>query len=269
MVRARARASASACMKAPLPVFTSRTSAPEPSAIFLLMIELAMSGMHSTVEVMSRSAYSFLSAGASPAPAAQMTPPTSRSCASISSGLTSARQPRIDSSLSSVPPGVAEPTAGELRDADPVRGDQRHQRQRDLVAHASRGVLVGGRAEVREVHALTARDHRGGPAGDLGPGHAAQEDRHGQGRHLLVGDDSTRVRIDDPVDLRVAQRTAVALGADDVDGIHQFAHDQHTNAGRVRLGDDRRQTGDVQWPRRPRPARRRARSGRSAAPRRR
>jgi hypothetical protein len=43
-------------MKAPLPTLTSRTSALVPSAIFLDMIELAMSGMDSTVPVTSRSA---------------------------------------------------------------------------------------------------------------------------------------------------------------------------------------------------------------------
>jgi hypothetical protein len=43
-------------MKAPDPTLTSRTSEPVPSAIFLLMIEDAMSGIASTVPVTSRSA---------------------------------------------------------------------------------------------------------------------------------------------------------------------------------------------------------------------
>ncbi len=43
-------------MKAPLPTLTSSTSAPVPSAIFFDMIELAMSGIDSTVPVTSRSA---------------------------------------------------------------------------------------------------------------------------------------------------------------------------------------------------------------------
>ena len=53
-------------MKAPVPVLTSRTSAPVPSAIFLDMIELAISGIDSTVPVTSRRAYSLRSAGARP-----------------------------------------------------------------------------------------------------------------------------------------------------------------------------------------------------------
>ncbi len=55
-------------MNAPEPTLTSSTRAPVPSAIFLLMIELAISGIASTVPVTSRSAYSFLSAGARPGP---------------------------------------------------------------------------------------------------------------------------------------------------------------------------------------------------------
>ena len=43
-------------MKAPEPTFTSSTRASVPSAIFLDMIELAMSGIDSTVPVTSRSA---------------------------------------------------------------------------------------------------------------------------------------------------------------------------------------------------------------------
>ena len=68
------------------------------------MIDDAISGIASTVPVTSRRAYSFLSAGASPSPAAQMTAPTDSSCASISSLDSSARQPGMDSSLSRVPP---------------------------------------------------------------------------------------------------------------------------------------------------------------------
>jgi hypothetical protein len=91
-------------INAPAPVFTSRTSALVPSAIFLLMIDDAISGIASTVAVTSRSAYNFLSAGAKPAPAAQITAPQSCNTFNISSLDNDARQPGIDSSLSKVPP---------------------------------------------------------------------------------------------------------------------------------------------------------------------
>jgi hypothetical protein len=62
---ASARPSDSVFMKAPSPHFTSSTSASHPSASFLLITEAEMSGTEGTVAVTSRSAYSFLSAGAS------------------------------------------------------------------------------------------------------------------------------------------------------------------------------------------------------------
>ena len=91
-------------MNAPLPTLTSSTSAPVPSAIFLDMIELAMSGIDSTVPVTSRSAYRRRSAGARPGPAALITQPTRRRMSTISAGGRAARQPGMDSSLSRVPP---------------------------------------------------------------------------------------------------------------------------------------------------------------------
>ena len=91
-------------MNAPLPVFTSRTRPSAPSAIFLLMMLEAISGIASTVPVTSRSAYSFLSAGANPSPAAQITPPEARMTSAISSLDSRARHPGMDSILSKVPP---------------------------------------------------------------------------------------------------------------------------------------------------------------------
>ena len=56
MVRASSAAFFGSDINAPLPVFTSRTSADVPSAIFLLIIDDAISGIASTVAVTSRSA---------------------------------------------------------------------------------------------------------------------------------------------------------------------------------------------------------------------
>ena len=104
MVCASSAAVATSGMNAPLPTLTSSTSPAVPSAIFLDMIELAISGIDSTVPVTSRRWYSRRSAGARPGPAAQITQPVARSTAIISAADSSARQPGIDSSLSSVPP---------------------------------------------------------------------------------------------------------------------------------------------------------------------
>ena len=56
MVRGQLAGVSTSFMNAPDPTLTSSTSAPVPSAIFLLMIELAISGIASTVPVTSRSA---------------------------------------------------------------------------------------------------------------------------------------------------------------------------------------------------------------------
>ncbi len=107
--RASSRARSGVFMNAPDPDLTSSTRPRAPSAIFLLMIELAMSGIDSTVAVTSRSAYSLRSAGASVGVAAHTTAPTSASWRSMSAMDSSARQPGIDSSLSRVPPVCPRP----------------------------------------------------------------------------------------------------------------------------------------------------------------
>ena len=61
---AKSRARAVSRMKAPDPVFTSITIASKPAAPFFEIIEATIKGMVSTVAVASRSAYNFLSAGA-------------------------------------------------------------------------------------------------------------------------------------------------------------------------------------------------------------
>ena len=168
MVWASSRADSAVFMKAPEPTLTSSTSAPVPSAIFLLMIEEAISGIDSTVPVTSRSAYSFLSAGASPEPAAQITAPTSSSWRSISR--VAQRRPPAGDGLELVQgaAGVAESAAGQLRHRHPAGGDQGRQRQGDLVADPAGGVLVGGRpGQAGEVQPLAGVDHGLGPAPQL------------------------------------------------------------------------------------------------------
>ncbi len=91
-----------------------------PEAIFLLIIELAISGMLSTVEVTSLSAYIFLSAGV-----------RFDDCPTIdilyvftffinSSGLISTLKPLIDSSLSIVPPVCPRPLPLILATGTPI-----------------------------------------------------------------------------------------------------------------------------------------------------
>ena len=147
MVRASSCAAGSSRMNAPLPTLTSSTSAAVPSAIFLDMIELAISGIDSTVPVTSRSAYSLRSAGASPAPAAQITQPSRvQHRDHLGSGKPG---PPAGYRLQLVQgaAGVAEAAPGQLRHGGAAARDQRGEDQRDLVADPAGRVLIdGGRA---------------------------------------------------------------------------------------------------------------------------
>ena len=120
---------------------------------------------------------------------------------------------------------VPQASARQLRDGHAEARDQRSQGQRYLVADAARGVLIGGQlADAGEVHPRARADHRVRPVGDLAPVHAAQEDRHRQGGHLLILDDALRVGVDRPVDLVGGQHSPVSLDADDVNGIKESHH---------------------------------------------
>ncbi len=119
IVRASSRACSGSFMNAPEPTLTSRTRPPVPSAIFLLMIELAINGIDSTVAVTSRKEYSLRSAGARPEPAAQITAPTSTRICRICSLDSDACQPGTDSSLSSVPPVWPRPRPDSCGTATP------------------------------------------------------------------------------------------------------------------------------------------------------
>ncbi len=155
-------------MNAPEPTFTSSTSAAAPSAIFLLMIELAISGIDSTVagHVAQRVQLAVgrceLGTGGADhrADLAQL---------GEELGVGQLGPPARDRfQLVQGAAGVAESAPGQLRHGGAARGDQRRQRQRDLVADAAGGVLVGRRAgHAGQVEPLARGDHRRRPTGQL------------------------------------------------------------------------------------------------------
>src|SRR5690606_6622126 len=68
--------------------------------------------------------------------------------------------PRDRLQLVQRPTRVAETAAGQLRYRHAERGDERGERQRDLVTDAAGGVLVDGAlAEPGEAHPLAGGDH--------------------------------------------------------------------------------------------------------------
>ena len=101
-------ASVTACsfvfINAPLPHFTSSRMQSLPAASFLLIMDIAISGMLSTVPVTSRSAYIFLSAGVRFPDCPMTHRPISFTMRKNSSRSSATCMPGIDSSLSTVPP---------------------------------------------------------------------------------------------------------------------------------------------------------------------
>ena len=143
--------------------------------------------------------------------------------------------------------------------------------ERDLVADAARGVLVDLRAgDVREVeHVARARASRSVSAAHLGVVHPAEEHRHAEGGHLVVGDFAAREPTDERGDLLGRDRPAVTLAMDDLvggvgrpptpalpeDRVDQLVHHVGELVDAVRLGEEPVRAGllgDL------RPARRRA-----------
>ena len=120
---------------------------------------------------------------------------------------------------------VAEASAGKLRHCNAEDCNKRGKRKGDLIAHATGRVLIRGYARnTRKIHALARIDHGLSPRHDFFTVHSAQENSHGQGGHLLVLHDPARVGINGPLNFFSGQFPAIALHANDVDGIKLF-HD--------------------------------------------
>ena len=137
--------------------------------------------------------------------------------------------------------GVPEAAPRGLWHRSPARHHDGNQRNGDLVADAAGGMLVHQRQwlavapQIRKVQPLTGVHHGRRPAGDFGAGHAPQEDGHQQRRHLLVGDPTVGIAVDHPVDRRIRQHPAVALGPDDGRGVEcEVGHGVSSCAGSFR-----------------------------------
>ena len=209
MVRARSSARSGSRMKAPDPVLTSSTRALVPSAIFLDMIELAISGIDSTVPVTSRSAYSLRSAGAGLA--GRRDDRADLVSAAVSSSLPRlARQPGIDSSLSRVPPVCPRPRPDSIGTTAPQLATSGASTSETLsptppvecLSTDGRGLPPAPTGGAGQVQPLARGDHLPGPGPELGPVEPVEVDRHQQRRHLLVGHLAAGVGGEQPADLR-------------------------------------------------------------------
>ena len=209
--RASSRARSTSCMNAPEPTFTSSTRAPVPSAIFLLMIELAISGigLDRAGDVAQRVELAVGRRQVRPRPRRSPRRPRAAGV-SISALLSDARQPGIDSSLSSVPPVCPSPRPDSCGTAAPHAATSGAERERDLVADAAGGVLVD-RGPVQADESPAARRWRSWPCvhrADLGAIHALEQRWPSPGRSSARRPRCPGVGVDEPVDLGVGQGAA-------------------------------------------------------------
>ena len=117
---------------------------------------------------------------------------------------------------------VAESAAGHLGHlAAETRNDRRND-QRRLIADAAGRVLVNGFiAEPAQIHLVARTHHRVGQDGGFVIGHTLVENRHGKGRHLVIGDGAVGKALDDKADLVVGQNTAVPLFFNEINHSHE------------------------------------------------
>ena len=118
--------------------------------------------------------------------------------------------------------GVAEAAAGDHRDEGAAGGERRSEDEADVVADAAGRVLVDDRAgEVPfQDRAAIAHGEREGDA--LVGVHAAEEDGHGEGGDLALGDGAGGEALDHLADFGGGEGAAVALAGDDLLREHQY-----------------------------------------------
>ena len=113
--------------------------------------------------------------------------------------------------------GVSEPATAHHRHRYAARGDERREADRDLVADAARRVLVDLRAgHRREIEDAPRMQHRLGERDRLDVVEAAEEHRHQERRHLVVGERTVGERGDQTMNLRLGKGPAVALRREDL-----------------------------------------------------
>ena len=221
IICASRRASTCRFMNAPEPTFTSSTSASRPSASFFDMMDDAISGMDSTVAVASRSEYSLPSAGATCGVWPMNASLCFGSCSRNSSMVRLVRNPGIDSSLSSVPPVWPSARPEIIGTTTPAAAASGRRNQAGFIAHAAGRMFVHLHAgNRRQVDGFAGLHHPLGQRADFAVGHAGEKYRHEERGHLIIGDGSAGITVNEESDFVRGQLFAVPLAMDQVDSSH-------------------------------------------------
>ena len=209
-------------MNAPRPTLTSSTRPSIPSASFLLMIDAVMSGMLSTVAVTSRSRYE-------PAVRRRDVPGLADDdAADIRAARRRSRGPRDRPGSPGSPracracrrcgPARAPTSSARPRRTRPPAG----ARTSDVLSPTPPVLCLSTfrPASRLQVEPGAGVGHGLGQPGRFLVAHPPQDDRHQQGRDLVVGPRPVRGAGDEMVDLGPVQGLAVAFLPDDVDRTH-------------------------------------------------
>ena len=194
--RARARARCR-FMNAPEPTLTSSTIASAPPASFLRHDRRgdqrdALDGPGDVAQRVQR----LVGRARCRRSARRWRRRSTRTCSTNRACDSSTVKPGIDFELVERAAGVAEAAAAHLAERHAARGDDRCEREADLVAHAAGGVLVDdapARARRRVEHVAGARPSPASGAASRRCVEPAEADRHQQRAHLVVGDRSADV----------------------------------------------------------------------------
>jgi len=117
--------------------------------------------------------------------------------------------------------GNAEPATANHRHPEFVAGQERREHERDLVSNAAGGMLVDpGRGAVGIFQDAATFHHRFREDVGFGGRHPLEENRHGPGAHLIIGDFAVRKSRDDVGDLLGGQFMTVALFFDECRNMH-------------------------------------------------
>ena len=117
--------------------------------------------------------------------------------------------------------GDAEAAAGDHGHPQIIAREERREDERDFVADAAGAVFIdlGRRAGGIREHA-SAVHHRAGERAGFGGGHAAEEDGHGEGAGLVVGDFAGGVAADEGGNFGGVEFRAVAFALDESGDVH-------------------------------------------------
>src|SRR6185503_11540234 len=111
--------------------------------------------------------------------------------------------------------------SAHLRDGEAARSNEWRHDERRLVPHSAGRVFVHDATKAREIEALAGADHARGQRRRLFRIHAAPDDRHEEGRHLVVRYLAPGVALDEVVDLLGGELSTVALSLDELDDADQ------------------------------------------------